>query len=92
MSDWTKVEWIPVERQLPEEADGPSIAGGMKVAVLVLTVDMVLNGLSPDARGFHMGAQAFDDDEKDGRQRVMFWAPCDNATAVAEYGVLCDLA
>lgn len=74
---WTDFEWIPVDRRLPTNEDGPPIASGTKVAVRVLTVDMMLNGKSPETRGFHLEAGAFDDDD-DGRQRVMFWAPGDD--------------
>lgn len=71
---WTDFDWIPVDRSLPTPQDGPAIASGAKIAVRVLTVDMMLNGKDPEIRGFHLQARSFDDDDE-GRQRVMFWAP-----------------
>jgi hypothetical protein len=75
---WSDYQWIPPDRRLPTLADGKVIASGTKVAVLVLTVEMMLNGWEPEERGFHVAQASFDDDDE-GKHRVVFWAPCPDA-------------
>lgn len=90
MTSWTETEWIPVERKLPTGEDGPPLLLGAKVGVFVLTVEMLINGTNPEARGFHLQAGLFDDDEADGLQRVMFWAPCWNESEFQSYGDIAE--
>lgn len=85
MRSWTEIDWIPVERTLPTGSDGLPVLDGSKVAVYVLTVGMVINGRNPEARCFHVTARRFDDDEPDGLDRIMFWAPCWDTAAIEEY-------
>lgn len=76
MSQWSDVLWIPVDDdRLPQREHGKTYADGQKVVVRVLTVGMVINGEEAEPRGFHLGAGVFEDDD-DGLNRVMFWAPC----------------
>lgn len=86
MSSWSEKTWVPVERQLPTSADGAPICDGAKVAVDVLTVGMVMRGHPPETRGFHLAAGEFEDNGG-GKDRVMFWAPCFDATDESLYGM-----
>lgn len=85
MGTWSDRTWIPVERQLPSKEDGAPLCGGTKVAVDVLTVGMVMRGKPHETRGFHIEAGQFEDDDG-GKDRVMFWAPCFDATDESLYG------
>lgn len=81
---WTDYMWIPVERRLPGESDGPCVAEGAKIGVWVLTVGAMLSGKDPEPRGFHLAAQSFDDDDV-GRAKVMFWSPFTTEDDLIEY-------
>lgn len=85
MTSWTEIEWIPVERRLPGDGDGTPVLDGAKIGVYILTVGMVMRGSDPEARCFHLEASGFDDDEPEGLDRVMFWAPCWDPAAFREY-------
>ena len=85
MATWTHIDWIPVARQLPTADDGLPLADGEKVAVWVLTLNMILNGPSVEAGAYHLRAKAFDDAEDVGGDRILFWAPCWEAAAIEGY-------